>query len=255
MPGLLVALLLASVDTTAPTCSPDPRLAPCLRGAPECAARLAHQGRWVEYYRTFPLDMPQPHVKRAVVVVHGGQRTADRYFGAVVEAARASCALNDTLIVAPRFVIASDRPAEAQLFFDDNDDWKKGALSSQTAVQRLSSFEIMDEIVRHLTDRKHLPNLATIVVAGHSSGGQFTQRYAVSNALTARCLGPPRVRRCQPILVPVLNAERVSRRARPRPGAARRLRLQRLQARPERRNEYLSRLDEATLVAQTVSAR
>jgi pimeloyl-ACP methyl ester carboxylesterase len=43
----------------------------------------------------------------------------------------------------------------------------------------LSAYEVIDAMVAHLADPKFFPNLKTIVLAGHSGGGQAMQRYAV----------------------------------------------------------------------------
>jgi pimeloyl-ACP methyl ester carboxylesterase len=43
----------------------------------------------------------------------------------------------------------------------------------------LSSFDAIDSILARLADRSVFPNLAHIVLAGHSAGGQIVQRYAV----------------------------------------------------------------------------
>jgi len=40
---------------------------------------------------------------------------------------------------------------------------------------------LMDEILRQAANRKTFPNLKSIVVTGHSAGGQFTSRYALAN--------------------------------------------------------------------------
>ena len=39
----------------------------------------------------------------------------------------------------------------------------------------------MDQILRRLADRKIFPNMAVIVIAGHSAGGQFVSRYEMAN--------------------------------------------------------------------------
>jgi pimeloyl-ACP methyl ester carboxylesterase len=43
----------------------------------------------------------------------------------------------------------------------------------------LSSFDGIDAILALLADHTRFPNLKTVVVAGHSGGGQVVQRYAV----------------------------------------------------------------------------
>ena len=45
----------------------------------------------------------------------------------------------------------------------------------------LSSFDLADALLRKLADRKVFPNLAKVVVAGHSAGGQFATRYGMAS--------------------------------------------------------------------------
>ena len=47
----------------------------------------------------------------------------------------------------------------------------------------LSSFDFVDEILRKLANKTMFPNMKAIVVAGHSAGGQFANRYEMSNKI------------------------------------------------------------------------
>jgi hypothetical protein len=47
----------------------------------------------------------------------------------------------------------------------------------------LTSFDFVDEILRKLAHKQAFPNLKSIVVAGHSAGGQFVNRYEMSNTV------------------------------------------------------------------------
>ena len=42
---------------------------------------------------------------------------------------------------------------------------------------------MVDEILRKLAKKDSFPNLKAIVVAGHSAGGQFVNRYEMSNKI------------------------------------------------------------------------
>ena len=44
----------------------------------------------------------------------------------------------------------------------------------------ISSFAALDAILARLADRASFPALKTVVIAGHSGGGQLVQRYAVA---------------------------------------------------------------------------
>ena len=56
--------------------------------------------------------------------------------------------------------------------------WNAGGFAINAKV---TSYEVIDEILRKLARKDVFPNLKTIVVAGHSSGGQFVSRYQMVN--------------------------------------------------------------------------
>jgi pimeloyl-ACP methyl ester carboxylesterase len=43
---------------------------------------------------------------------------------------------------------------------------------------RVSSFDVIDAVLARFADKTIFPNLKTVVLAGHSGGGQLVQRYA-----------------------------------------------------------------------------
>jgi hypothetical protein len=59
------------------------------------------------------------------------------------------------------------------------DTWRSGG--GEIGNDMLTSFDFMDEIIRRVARKDVFPNLKTIVVAGHSAGGQFVIRYEISN--------------------------------------------------------------------------
>jgi hypothetical protein len=59
-----------------------------------------------------------------------------------------------------------------------NDTWRTGGEAVEGGV---TSFDVVDGLLRKLNDKAVFPNLKSIVVAGHSAGGQFVERYAMSS--------------------------------------------------------------------------
>lgn len=118
---------------------------------------------------------PLPDIRRAVVVVHGYNRNAADY-------ARNMMALEppaDTLVVAPQFLTPEDIAAHHLsdgILRWGREDWLNGNPALGPAA--LSAFDGFDAIFARLTDRASFPNLAQIVLAGFSAGGQVVQRYA-----------------------------------------------------------------------------
>ena len=135
-------------------------------------------------------DLNQGHadVTRAVIVVHGALRNAASSFSAMRQAmALGGDAARRTLIMAPQFlsevdVVSYDVPFDVPVWSVDG--WKAGSLSEirrdDSTDQRVSSFTVMDALLQTLNDRQQWPALDLVVLAGHSAGGQFVQRYAAA---------------------------------------------------------------------------
>src|ERR1035437_6070314 len=167
-------------------------------------------------YRTYPLDVPNPQITRALIVIHGAQRDADNYFRTALAAAFLGGALDDTLVIAPRLASRTTSPppppppASRGGALDDTlviaprlasstgscrdqlapnevswsctgDSWRSGGTA--TNHEKLTSFDFTDEILRKLAKKDVFPNLKAIVVSGHSAGGQYVDRYAMANTV------------------------------------------------------------------------
>jgi len=135
-------------------------------------------------YRTYSLDTVNPQITRALVMVHGAGRDADNYFRTAVAAAFLAGALDDTLVIAPRFASNAngcrDTLAADEVSWSCNgDSWRSGGASMSNP--RLTSYDLTDTILRKLASKDNFPNLKAIVVAGHSAGGQFVNRYEMAN--------------------------------------------------------------------------
>jgi len=128
-------------------------------------------------------DKPQPQVTRAVVIFHGKGRDVDGYYNALrraAESARGDAAAT-SILIAPQFLNEED--ARAHHLPDSVLRWRQGvweAGAEATGPSPLSAYEVIDAIVAHLSNRSLFPNLKTIVLAGHSGGGQAMQRYAIA---------------------------------------------------------------------------
>lgn len=120
---------------------------------------------------------PQPDVTRAVIIIHGWPRR-DLTSGERA-AIKAGSAAQDAIIITPQFLIAADLEAHqlpAEMLHWGTDGWKNGYDAHGPAP--ISSFSVVDTIFTRLADRTLFPALKQVVLAGHSAGGQFVQRYA-----------------------------------------------------------------------------
>lgn len=146
----------------------------------------------IRYYATHPLDRPQPQITRAIINIHGGARRGSNYFESVTASTAIAGLAETCLVITPQFRLAEDQPRSGELWWDEDGDWKVGIDSTAKLPHRVSSFTIADLLLAKLGDRRLFPNLQTVVLMGHSSGGQFTQRYAISSGAPDKL--PPGVR-------------------------------------------------------------
>ncbi len=135
----------------------------------------------VPLYLSADWSHPLPSVRRAVIVVHGVDRDAKVYLRSA-EAARAAAgpAGDDTLLLVPQFLADIDVTTfhlPAAVLHWGTENWATGAPANGPAP--LSSFDVFDAILQRLADPALLPNLARVVLAGHSAGEQVVQRYSV----------------------------------------------------------------------------
>jgi pimeloyl-ACP methyl ester carboxylesterase len=131
-------------------------------------------------YASYPLNVRNDAIRRALIMVHGTNRNADHYFDTAMAATFLAGALDDTIVVAPHLIIASDQKAENEVVWPGGgDSWRSGGMSPSNA--ELSSFDVADELLRTFANKNLFPNMKAIVVTGHSAGGQYATRYAMAN--------------------------------------------------------------------------
>ncbi len=133
------------------------------------------------FYANRGLDSVNADVSRAVIVVHGRLRNAGTYFQSALAALEASGSERSrTLLIAPQFLADTDsrgRALAADILRWDIHGWQSGEDALMPAP--VSSFEAIDSILERLSNRTLFPALRTVVIVGHSAGGQVVQRYAI----------------------------------------------------------------------------
>ena len=159
---------------------------PCITATTACTewVNLGDQSRAL-IYRTYPLNAKADKITRALVMVHGAGRDADNYFRTALAATFLAGAFGDTIVISPRFASNNGRGCTDVLAANEinwscsGDSWRSGG--NATSDSKLTSYDLMDEILRKLGRKDVFPNLKVIVVSGHSAGGQYVTRYEMSN--------------------------------------------------------------------------
>ena len=160
--------------------------APCISATSACT-------EWIGFgsgaarsviYRTYPLDTRNEGITRALVMIHGAGRDADSYFRTAVAAAFLAGALEDTVVISPRFA-SSNGGCRDTLAADEvswpcgGNSWRSGGAAAESGA--VTSYDFLDNVLRRLARKDVFPNLRAIVVSGHSAGGQYVTRYQMAN--------------------------------------------------------------------------
>ena len=144
----------------------------------------------IPYFSNFPLDETNYDIKSAIIVIHGTNRNADDYFENMNTAASMRPKETEsTAIIAPQFLREDDiefHSLDEEHLYWSNDGWKSGSNSKDHAShprpERVPSYAILDSILIRLG--QNYPNLESIVIKGHSAGGQVVNRYAATSPVT-----------------------------------------------------------------------
>lgn len=169
-------------------CSTAAYAAPCLTATAACTEWVTlGAGPWRSLvYRSHSLETRNENITRALIVIHGTNRDADNYFRTALASAFLAGALDDTAVIVPR-IASNDRNCRDVLAANEvsyscvGDSWRSGGTSASS--DQITSFDFMDEILRRLARKRAFPNLKKIVLAGHSAGGQFVNRYEMANRI------------------------------------------------------------------------
>src|SRR5947209_5169317 len=145
--------------------------APCFTAGPDCTEWInLHGSSRSLVYRTYPLETKNESITRALVMVHGAGRDADNYFRTALAASFLAGALDNTIVVAPRFASNDGRGCKDSLGTNEvnwscnGDSWRSGGTS--ISDKALTSYDFADEILRKLARKDVFPNLKIIVLAG-----------------------------------------------------------------------------------------
>lgn len=135
-------------------------------------------------YASKPMNADMSHIKHIVILQHGLQRNGLDYFNAgMMLMASSSITTDKTLLIAPDFFATPDIGTDEQQGFPfwKVMGWPSGDISISSP--HVSSFQVFDDLLSFLVDKNRFPSLASVVIAGHSDGGAFVQRYAAVNKI------------------------------------------------------------------------
>jgi hypothetical protein len=156
---------------------------PCTTATDGCLHSVEMSGTGTgifNFYASYPIYEELAEWKEldaAIIVLHGVNRNANDYFQYMMNALKSTGIENNVVLISPFFKNQSE--ASGGDFYWNSVNWREG--QNSISGSKISSFEVLDNLIKQLTDSKFFPAMKNIIVTGHSSGALMSHLYAGSN--------------------------------------------------------------------------
>ena len=182
-------------------------------------------------------------VTRLIYAIHSSSYNAKSYYH------RAQAMLDKTpeqkdktMIIAPHFLKKNkfENPESSGiLYWEVSPFWGSSKGVFEKKKIKISSYDVTDIILKDLVTNSSFPNLKTVIILGHSAGGQMTNRYAAVGRFEPEVAKPKGVEVRYIVMAPsscvYFNTERVV------PGSRKQFEI--IENRPEKFNDWGYGLD------------
>ncbi|QSE98758.1 hypothetical protein [Fulvivirga lutea] len=130
------------------------------------------------FYASHNVNSVNSGIRNVIFSVHGLSAldgAVQSEYNSMNSAVNSSSAGSSTMVIAPHFF---HEGTGAEIDWD-NAVWRAGGKASSPSGAPLSSSQIIDYFLTELLlENSNFPDLTNVIIAGHSAGGQFVQRYA-----------------------------------------------------------------------------
>ena len=171
------------------------------------------------YCSSHPIDLANTNFKRLIISIHGSIPIAQTYLEIAQTAATMRNVENETLVIAPQFFDEGEfqEAIPPDLLYWGTSQWgsQKAFTGPDKKTVNISSFTVLDMLLKHVIESSRFPNIKTIVILGLSAGGQMVNRYAASNLFETDVAKPKGITMKYLVMAPstylYLNKERVKK--------------------------------------------
>jgi len=149
---------------------------------------------FLPYESSHDLSSKNDSITRLIYSIHSASYSAKSYFN------RASALVdkvpgqkNKTLIIAPHILDKSclDKPEDKNILYWNHPAFRGTSIAFfKDKHISVSAYGVTDKILTDIAAGGNFPNLKTIIILGHSAGGQMTNRYAATGMFESKVANP-----------------------------------------------------------------
>jgi len=139
--------------------------------------------KYISLFANYSLYEENSQIDTVIISLHGTLRNGQEYFKDMIQSIGEK--IKTTLVIAPSYKREGDDIDKDEYYWGRRwyQKWKYGYLAQNS--DRVGSFHVMDHLIKTLNNLDSFPNLKSIILIGHSAGGQFIQRYAVGTKINS----------------------------------------------------------------------
>lgn len=133
----------------------------------------------IQVNTTHSLESGNKKITRVIVAIHGIKRNAKEHFEKIKKIVDRSGGSEKIMVVVPNFKNHGEK------FNFSSVSWDEGWVIGDQATEEsdLTSYDVVDHIMKKFLEKEKFPNLKTIVLTGIAAGAEFVQRYAAGNSV------------------------------------------------------------------------
>lgn len=174
---------------------------------------------FLPYESSHDLSSRNESITRVIYSIHSASYSAKSYFGRATAMVNKVVGQKDkTLIIAPHILDKSclDKPEDKNILYWDHPAFRgtsRGVFKGKRVT--VSAYGVTDKILKDVAAGGNFPNLKTIIILGHSAGGQMTNRYAATGMFESKIANPAGIEVRYIVMAPssyvYFNNERVNK--------------------------------------------
>jgi len=169
------------------------------------------------YESSHDLSIKNTDITRLIYSIHSASYSAKEYFNNAADMVnKVPREKNKTLIIAPHILPKAqikDPNSSNISYWEFPAFWGTSRGFFNDKRVRISSYEVTDRILEEVVTDGKFPNIETIVILGHSGGGQMTNRYTATGVFENKVAIPKGIEVRYIVMAPAsylyLNTERV----------------------------------------------
>lgn len=152
---------------------------------------------FLPYESSHDLNSKNSAITRVIYSIHSASYSAKNYYNNAASLINKLPAQKDnTLIIAPHILDKGilDRPEDENILYWEIPAFRgtsRGYFKGERVT--VSAYGVTDKILENVVTSGNFPNLKTVIILGHSAGGQMTNRYAATGLFESKIANPRKI--------------------------------------------------------------